>query len=77
MTPFISYWDKTESNEIKETPQKPKRLFQYVTPGTSTHDLKRFKDTTLFLNPTSQKLHESDNMSFASHRTRNTNIHDN
>jgi hypothetical protein len=52
----VIYWDKTESNEIKEI---SKRLFQDVTPETSKHDLKRFKDTTLFLTPMTQKLHES------------------
>jgi hypothetical protein len=49
----------TDINIFEDTPQKPIRLFHNETSETPTLDMKRFKDTTLFLTPTTQWLHES------------------
>ncbi len=47
-----------EDNVILDTPQKPKKLFQFETPDTNNQDLSWFKDTFLCLSPATQKFHD-------------------
>ncbi len=42
-----------------ETPVKNKQLFEYNTPAKNDHELIRFKDTGLFLSPTTKQLMQS------------------
>jgi hypothetical protein len=47
-----------ENNEILDTPQKPKIIFQFEIPDTLHEILSQFKDTFLFLSPATQKIHD-------------------